>query len=151
MAFAEGTDIRMTGDRKRAAVWGTVLVLVHLLINFVHAAAHVQLSIDLSAAQMAFVVAVIMVCPLIAMGLLWTTRARIGLALLAASMAGALLFGAYNHLYAPGSDHVGTHGPGFWPAAFTWSAYGLAAAEACGAYLALHFLFRESPGPHARI
>jgi hypothetical protein len=40
-------------------------VLVHLLVNLVHGAAHWELHIDLSAAEMLFVVVVILAGPLV--------------------------------------------------------------------------------------
>ena len=41
------------------------IVLVHLLVNLVHGAAHWELHIDLSAAEMLFVVVVILAGPLV--------------------------------------------------------------------------------------
>jgi hypothetical protein len=133
----------LRGTPRRAAYWGTAIVLLHFLTNIVHAAAHVNLQVPVSRADTAFIVTIILLCPLIAMGLLWTSRARIGLLLLTFSMAGALLFGLYHHFVAEGPDHVGSHAPGFWPATFTISAYGLLALEAAGAYAGMYFLSRK--------
>ena len=66
-----------------------------------------------------------------------------GLFLLSFSMGGALLFGLYHHFVAQGPDNVGSHGPGFWAATFTISAYGLLVLEAMGTYAGLYFLSRE--------
>ena len=51
---------------RRAAGYGTSLVLLHLLVNVVHGAAHLKLHIELSAVGTLFVIAVIIVCPLLA-------------------------------------------------------------------------------------
>jgi hypothetical protein len=59
------------------------------------------LHFDLSATESAFVEAVILVGPLLAMALLWT-------------MAGSLVFGLYHHFVAMGPDHVGAQVAGMW-------------------------------------
>jgi hypothetical protein len=128
---------------RQPAIWGTIVILLHLLITIVHAAAHVQLHVDLNRTATLFVVGVIVLCPLIALWLLWTSQAYAGLILLTGSMSASLLFGAYNHFYAVGPDHIGNYVSGFWPLAFTASAYGLAITEACGTYMSVHFLVRK--------
>jgi hypothetical protein len=125
---------------RQAAIWGTVVILLHLLITIVHAAAHVQLHVDLNRPAMLFVVGVIVLCPLIALWLLWAMQTFAGLILLAGSMSASLVFGAYHHFYAAGPDQIGSYVSGFWPLAFTASAYGLAITEACGTYVSVHFL-----------
>jgi hypothetical protein len=84
---------------RRAAGYGTAIVLVNLVLNLVHGAAHLELHIDLSAAEWVFVVVVILAGPLVAMALLWTPWRRLGLGLLALTMAGSLVFGLYHHLW----------------------------------------------------
>jgi hypothetical protein len=133
----------MNETTRRAAYWGTAIGLLHFLTNVAHAAAHLNLNVLLNRADAAFIVTIILLCPLIAMGLLWTSRVRLGLFLLTFSMGAALLFGLYHHFVAEGSDHVGSHGPGFWAATFTLTAYGLLVLEAAGAYAGAHFLSRE--------
>jgi hypothetical protein len=134
---------RMIGTTRRATFWGTTIVFVHLLTNIAHAAAHLSLKVSLNLGDTAFVVTIILLCPLIAMGFLWTSRARMGLLLLAFSMGGSLLFGLYHHFVAEGPDHVGSHGLGLWAATFTISAYVLLVLEAIGTYASVHFLLRE--------
>jgi uncharacterized membrane protein YdbT with pleckstrin-like domain len=63
------------------------------------------LHFDLSAPESAFVEAVILVGPLLAMALQWT-------------MAGSLVFGLYHHFVAMGRDHVGAQGAGMWGGTF---------------------------------
>ncbi|MGH9745794.1 MAG: hypothetical protein ACRD59_06755 [Candidatus Acidiferrales bacterium] len=84
------------------------IVLIHLALNIIHGMAHGRLAIGLDAFQKLFVAIVILVAPLLAAYLIWKGRLRDGGALLAISMAGALLFGVYFHFVLPGPDHV-TH------------------------------------------
>jgi hypothetical protein len=84
------------------------IVLFHLALNIAHGMAHGRLAIGLDTFQKVFVVAVILLAPLFAAFLIWNGRLRTGGALLAISMAGALVFGVYFHFILPGPDHV-TH------------------------------------------
>jgi hypothetical protein len=127
---------------RRAAGYGTAIVLVHLLVNLVHGAAHRELHIDLSAAEKLFVAVVILAGPLLAMALLWTQWQRLGLGLLALTMAGSLVFGLYHHFVAMGPDHVGAQVAGFWGTTFVFTACVLFLAEAVGTYIGVRFLYR---------
>jgi hypothetical protein len=122
------------------AVYGTFIVLAHLLITIVHGAAHVDLQIDLSTPQKLFVLLVINVCPLMAMALLWTRHRRAGLVLLCVSMGASLLFGVWNHFVVPGPDHVGEVAPGAMGHVFQTTAVLLALVEAAGAGLGFVWL-----------
>jgi hypothetical protein len=126
----------------RAPLWGTGIVLAHLLVTIVHGTAHSRLNIGLSPGETLFVILVITICPLIAGVLLWTSRARTGLWLLAFSMAGSLLFGLYKHFMAAGPDHVGNQG-GPWATVFATTAYLLLLTELAGTYIGVDFLFRK--------
>lgn len=84
------------------------LVFVHFAINVAHGIAHKDLAIELNSFQQAFVAVVIVGAPLYAAYLIWKGNFRAGGALLAVSMAGALIFGVYYHFILPGRDHV-TH------------------------------------------
>jgi hypothetical protein len=119
---------------------GTAIVLVNLLINIVHGAAHLELHIDLSPAERLFVAVVILAGPLLAMALLWTPWQRLGFALLALTMAGSLAFGLYHHFVAMGPDHVGAQVAGFWGTTFIVTACLLFLAEALGTYIGVRFL-----------
>jgi hypothetical protein len=125
---------------RRAAVYGTVLVLVHLLVNIVHGAAHSELHIGLDAGEKRFVAAVILAGPLVAMALLWTSRQRLGLGWLAATMLGSMVFGLYHHFVAMGPDHVAAQAPGAWGAVFVVTASLLFLIEAIGTYSAVRWL-----------
>jgi hypothetical protein len=124
----------------RVAGYGTAVVLVNLLVNLVHGAAHLELCIDLSAAETLFVAVVIVAGPLLAMVLLWTPWQRVGLSLLSGTMAGSLVFGLYHHFVAMGPDHVGAQAAGFWGITFVVTACLLFLAEAGGTYVGVRFL-----------
>jgi hypothetical protein len=84
----------------------TVAVLAHLVVNVLHGRAHENLNVGLSAWQNIYVITIIVVAPLIAMLLLWTRYARLGLLALVISMAGSLIFGVVYHYVVVSPDHV---------------------------------------------
>ena len=120
---------------KRVALYGTVFVLIHLVVNLLHGRAHTELQIGLGSFQLLFVVGVTMIAPLLAMVLLWTSRQRFGLILLTASMIGTFVFGLYYHFIIPSPDHVAHVAAGFWGDLFRMTAVVLALSEALGAVL----------------
>ena len=126
----------------RAVKYGTALVLAHLVVNIIHGAAHRELGVALGTAAMLFVIGMILLCPLFAMVLLWTSQKRLGLVVLTLSMAASLVFGLYNHFAVRGPDHVAEQGPGPWGTAFVLTAYLLYFTEAMGTYIGLYFLNR---------
>ena len=125
---------------KRVALYGTVVVLMHLVVGLLHGRAHTELQIGLSSFQTLFVVGVITIAPLLAMVLLWTQRRRLGLVLLTASMAGACVFGLYYHFVVPSPDHVAHVPAGLWGDLFRMTAVLLALSEALGFVLGLVWL-----------
>jgi hypothetical protein len=126
----------------RAVKYGTALVLVHLMVNIIHGAAHRELGVELGPAAMLFVIGIILLCPLSAMILLWTSQRRLGVVILTLSMAASLVFGLYNHFAVRGPDHVGEQGPGPWGTAFVLTAYLLFFTEAMGTCMGLYFLYQ---------
>jgi len=120
---------------KSVARYGTAVVLVHLFITILHGTAHANLQIGLSTAQKLFVLLVINVCPLLAMGLLWTRYRRAGCVLLSVSMLASLLFGVWNHFVVSGPDHVAHVASGPFGILFQITAVLLALIEAGGAWL----------------
>ena len=120
--------------------YGTAIVLVNLLINMVHGAAHLKLQIDLNGAEKLFVAVVILAGPLLALALLWTPWQRLGFALLALTMAGSLAFGLYHHFMAMGPDHIGAQVAGVWGTTFVITACLLFLAEALGTYIGVRSL-----------
>lgn len=85
---------------------GTVIVVLHAIAHALHGLAHVQIPVPLSSLQSAFIITVIFLAPIIAAVLLWTSFDRIGHWFLVSSMAGAILFGIYNHFLVISPDHV---------------------------------------------
>ena len=128
----------------RANKYVTVLVVAHLFINIVHGAAHQKLHVTLPPTGMVFVVVVILLGPLLALALLWTSQKRLGLLLLTVSMAASAVFGLYHHLLVRGADHVSAQPPGPAGTAFVVTAYLLFLTEALGTILGLYFL-RKKP------
>ncbi len=117
--------------------------MAHLLVTIVHGSAHSRLHIELSPAERLFVIVVIVVSPLVAGIVLWTSRQRTGLGLLTLSMAASLLFGLYKHFVAMGPDRVGEQAAGQWATVFATTAYLLLLTEAVGTYIGVHFLFQR--------
>lgn len=125
-----------------ARVHGTVIVLVHFLVTLVHGVTHAKLGIILGFKEIVFVWLVIGLAPLIAMVLLWTSRYGLGLAILAFSMTGSLVFGIYHHFLAPGPDHVGHQIGSPVGSLFAVSAYGLLIIGGLGVCCGLYYLLR---------
>jgi hypothetical protein len=90
----------------KIAQYGTTLVIIHAIANGLHGLAHRSIPIPLSLFQSLFVGTVVLLTPMVAAVLLWTEFDRIGSWLLLSSIAGALLFGIYNHFIAISPDHV---------------------------------------------
>ena len=125
---------------KRSAVYGTAIVLAHLVVNIAHGSAHRELGVGLSPLGSIFVIVVVLVLPLVAMVMLWTMRKRLGLILLAFSMGGAFLFGLYHHFLIAGPDHIHAQPSGGWGSTFVLTSYLLLITEALGTYVGIYFL-----------
>ena len=125
---------------RRVAIIGTLLAILHLVLNLVHAKAHYVLHIEVSLLQMLFVVGVILSGPSLATILLWTRFHYAGLWLFALSMAGAFVFGGYYHFIVPSPDHVAHVPAGSWGDLFRATAVVLALAEALGSVLGFAWL-----------
>ena len=118
-------------------VLGTTVVLTHTLIALLHGMAHSGLGVELSTLQTTYAAVVIVVSPAIAAALLWTRHARLGLTLLAISLAGSLFFGLYYHYVAISPDHVAHLPPGPQQGRFQLTAALLAISELFGVIVAL--------------
>jgi len=124
-----------------AAKYTTAIVVAHLLVNIAHGLAHRELRVVLDPPASIFVIVVVLVSPLLAMALVWTTKKRLGLILLSLSMFGSFLFGLYHHFLVASPDHVHSQPANPWGIAFVLTAYGLLITEAIGAYVGVHFLW----------
>lgn len=125
------------------------VILIHLSVSLVHGLTHSRLGIGLSTAQRIFVVTVITVAPLVAGFLLWKDKLRSGGALLAASMAGAFIFGVFYHFIAPGADNVNYQlplGMANWTRLFDQTAFGIAVLEVVGLILGLTLILKSGGG-----
>lgn len=125
----------------RAAKYTTAIVVAHLLVNVVHGVAHRALHVGLSPSGSVFVVAVVLILPLIAMALVCVAQKRPGLILLSLSMLASFLFGLYHHFLVISPDHVHSRPASPWGIAFISTAYGLLITEAIGTYVGIHFLW----------
>jgi hypothetical protein len=116
---------------------GVSIVLAHFIVVMFHGSAHTNLKVELAAWQTVFVLIVILLAPLVAAVFIWTRFSHFGFLLLAASMAGALLFGLYFHYFAISPDHVSHLPPGDAQETFRLTALLLAITEATGVTIGL--------------
>ena len=126
------------------AIAGTVAVLLHGVIAVLHGAAHNDLGIQMTAAENAFINVVIVAAPVVAAVALWTRFVRAGAVLLAVSMAGSLLFGAYHHYVAISPDHVAHLPAGNLQGLFRLTAVLLVVSEAAGGGIGLWGMLRAA-------
>lgn len=140
----------MNGRNTRALKLTSLgLVGFHFLTVVLHSVAHETLSVKASPAQLAFIIPVIILAPLVA-GFLLPKFEKAGAALLLASLAGSFVFGLYYHFVADTIDHVAHVArlqPAFWSAMFQVTAYLLAASEVSGAAAAGMLLAAGRPRP----
>src|SRR6266496_841064 len=116
---------------------GLLVVMLHAIIAIAHGVAHADLGVELSGFQTAYVVVVVGAAPVVAAGLLWTRWSRLGLILLAVSMAAALDFGIYWHYVADSPDHVSHLPEGNLQGLFRLTALLLVLSEASGVAVGL--------------
>jgi hypothetical protein len=114
----------------------TITVIAHLIVNLLHGRAHTELGVGLTSFQQFYVIAVILLAPLIALLLSWTRYARASLWLLLALMLGSLIFGACYHYIIVSSDHVAHLPSGDARGLFRVTALLLLITEAAGVVLA---------------
>lgn len=120
------------------------IIAFHFTAVVLHSVAHEILMVKASAAQLAFIVPVIIFAPVISAFLLPKFE-KTGAILLMLSMTGSFVFGLYYHFIAHTIDHVGhvTHlQPAVWAAIFEITAYLLAVSEILGAIAGFFILMR---------
>ena len=127
----------MSNRRRSIALLSTASVLAHLVVSIVHGRAHESLAVGLSSWQNTYVLTVIVIAPLVAMALIWTRYARIGLLLLVISMAGSLIFGIVYHYVVISPDHVSHLPPGDAQGLFRTTALLLVLTELLGLMVGL--------------
>jgi len=123
----------------------SLFLLVHHVIAILHGGAHTDLAIFLPPYKDFFVIAVMIILPIIAIILVWTRLVRWGLLLLACSMAAALLFDVYHHYILVSPDNIAhlPHGTDEQHMHFTWTANAIAALQFIGTLWA-GYLFVKS-------
>ena len=131
------------------------LVAIHFIVVVLHSFAHQLLSVNASPAQLAFIIPVIVVAPVVS-GVILPRFERFGTVLLTASMIGSFVFGVYYHFVAETIDHVAHVAqlePHFWSQMFLATSYLLAISELLGAVVGFLLLVRASTtasrGDHA--
>jgi len=128
-------------QRDNAARLLGVLVIGHFIITVIHGAAHAGAQVPMSAAANAFIILVIEVGPLAGLALS-RSRPAPGGWLVAATMAGALVFGVVNHFIIEAADHV-AHIEAGWRGLFTATAVLLTVTEAAGAAAGVLYAVRQ--------
>ena len=122
------------------------VVAIHFFVVVLHSIAHQLVSVNASPAQLAFIVPVIILAPVVA-GVMLPKFERLGTVLLTASMIGSFVFGVYYHFIAETIDHVAHVAqlePHFWSQMFLATSYLLAISELLGAVVGLLLLVRAS-------
>ncbi len=123
------------------------IIVLHVLVNVAHGAAHTSLKILMNGWQNAYILVVIGVLPLVAGYLIWK-RARGGYLILLLSMLGALVFGGYYHFILAGADNVSTvshHARHAWAQVFQVSAVVTALVELAGVVAGLAGTVNREP------
>jgi len=126
-------------------VTALTIVAIHFVVVVLHSIAHQLLPVQATPAQLAFILPVIVVAPVVAAVML-TKFQKAGMVLLTASMLGSFLFGIYYHFVADTIDHVAHvahREPLFWSQMFLITSYLLAISEAAGAGVGLISLLRQ--------
>ena len=130
---------------RKAAAYGTAMVVLATVANLLHAVSHVgQDVMSLEAWQWAYVIGVIFLSPVVAAALLWTPLRLAGAWLLLASMSGSFVFDLAYHFLIPGPDNVFTLQPGVWLVALWSSSLILVAVSGLGCLVGGWAVFRLS-------
>ena len=135
-------------DRTTRALLVTIIVIVHLGLNYLHRIAHHELNVWLQDWQRQFAIYVIGLAPLVAMVLAWTALRRIGYMLLTISMFAALVFGAYFHFIADSGDNLRFLPHLEYSQMFIATAILLLLFEALGCWAGIYALVRSGRRPH---
>ena len=121
------------------------VVAFHFLVVVLHSIAHEVLPVKATPAQLAFIIPVIIVAPLVA-GFMLLKFEKPGMVLLTASMIGSFVFGVYYHFIADTIDHVAHVAqlePVLWSQMFHITASLLAISEMLGVVLGVIWLARQ--------
>ena len=128
-------------------------VLAHFLVTLVHATAHFALQIVPVGLDLAFILGVILIGPLVALVIL-RFNPPLAAGLLAVLMGASFVYGLVSHFLVPGPDNVALIGSSTWTALFVATASLLGFLEASGllvAVIAFWTAARTPSGPVARV
>ena len=125
------------------------IVFVHLGVVLVHTVAHLVLGIVPSPPDTVFIVAVILVGPVLALPILRFNR-PLASGLLAIVMGAAFAYGVQSHFLIPGPDQVSIAASDPWTYVFVITAAILAVVELAGLAVAVILFGRaiKSPSGH---
>lgn len=129
--------------------YALAIILTHFALSIAHGLAHAHLAIALTIAQKIFIAAVIVAAPLLTGYYIWKFRLRLGSAILAISMAGALAFGVYYHFIANGPDNVDYNrpaAPANWRNLFEDTSIDLALIEGLGVFAGVALFLKSRKG-----
>jgi general stress protein CsbA len=104
------------------------LVLGHFVVNLVHASAHVALQILPAGLDLAFIVGVILIGPLVALVIMRFNR-PLATGLIAVLMGAAFVYGLTSHFLVSGPDNVSLVGSQSWTVLFVGTAVTLGVLE----------------------
>ena len=132
-------------DNRTLRVTVLALIAIHFAIVVMHSAAHQILPVKATPAQLAFIVPVIIVAPIVA-GFILLKFHKAGTVLFTLSMFGSLVFGVYYHFIADTIDHVAHVAhlePAFWSQMFRLTSYLLGVTELLGSALGVILLLAQ--------
>ena len=121
------------------------IVAIHFVVVVLHSIAHNKLPVEATPAQLAFILPVIVVAPLVS-AIILVKFEKAGMVLLTASMLASLVFGVYYHFMADTIDHVAHvahREPLFWSQMFLLTSYLLAICEAACVAVGFVWLLRQ--------
>jgi hypothetical protein len=124
--------------------WLAIVVIAHLIISFVHGAAHSGARISMPLAANLYIWIVILLGPLAGLGLS-RSRPAAGGWVVAATMAGSLVFGIVNHFVIASPDYV-SHVAAEWRTLFGVTAALLVVSELAGVAAAVTSARRAARG-----
>ena len=129
-------------DNRTLRVTALALIAIHFAVVVMHSAAHQILPVEATLAQLAFIVPVIIVAPVVA-GFILSKFSKAGTVLLTLSMFGSFVFGVYYHFIADTIDHVAHVAhmqPAFWSQMFRLTSYLLAITQFLGSAVGVMLL-----------
>lgn len=131
---------------QRMELTAYAIIGLNFLTVVLHSVAHEILRVKATSAQLAFIIPVIIVAPVVS-GFVLPKFKKAGAILLLLSMVGSFFFGLYYHFVAHTIDHVShvaTLEPAFWGTIFVVTAYLLLLVEIPGAIVGL-LLLNQAP------